>query len=122
MNEEELRNLMFTAQLNNKGPFSIRYPRGRGVMVNWKTPFKEIAGRDLMETTLQGGKVDIDEAIRQAASWYTRNTIPTYSKVPLIIQEMSKIRAYEPRTARNQNISICFYISHYFFVAVKPSM
>ena len=42
MNEEELRNLMFTAQLENKGPFSIRYPRGNGVMTEWKTPFKEI--------------------------------------------------------------------------------
>ena len=42
MNEEELRNLMYTAQLKNKGPFSIRYPRGRGVMPEWKTPFKEM--------------------------------------------------------------------------------
>lgn len=51
MNEEELRNLMYTAQLKNKGPFSIRYPRGRGEMVNWKTPFKEVKvgeGRKLM--------------------------------------------------------------------------
>lgn len=42
MNEEELRNLMYTAQLPNQGPFSIRYPRGNGVMTQWKTPFKEI--------------------------------------------------------------------------------
>ena len=42
MNEEELRDLMYTAQLEDKGPFSIRYPRGKGEMVNWKTPFKEI--------------------------------------------------------------------------------
>ncbi len=42
MNEAELRNLMFTAQLPNKGPFTIRYPRGKGVMPQWKTPFKEI--------------------------------------------------------------------------------
>jgi len=43
MNEEELRNLMFTAQLEkNAMPFSIRYPRGNGVMVDWKKPFKEI--------------------------------------------------------------------------------
>ncbi len=42
MNEEELRNLMYTAQLENKGPFSIRYPRGNGVMTEWKTPFKEV--------------------------------------------------------------------------------
>ena len=43
MNEEELRNLMYTAQLPNQGPFSIRYPRGNGVMLNWKTPFKKIS-------------------------------------------------------------------------------
>ena len=42
MNEEELRNLMYTAQKENKGPFSIRYPRGKGVMTEWQTPFKEI--------------------------------------------------------------------------------
>ena len=43
MNEEELRNLMYTAQLKGKGPFSIRYPRGNGVMTEWKTPLKEIS-------------------------------------------------------------------------------
>lgn len=42
MNEEELRNLMYSAQLEDRGPFSIRYPRGSGVMTDWKTPFKEI--------------------------------------------------------------------------------
>jgi 1-deoxy-D-xylulose-5-phosphate synthase len=50
MNEEELRNLMYTSQLPDQGPFSIRYPRGKGMMVNWKTPFKEIkigAGRKI---------------------------------------------------------------------------
>jgi 1-deoxy-D-xylulose-5-phosphate synthase len=42
MNEEELRNLMFTAQQENMGPFSIRYPRGNGVMLDWKTPMKPV--------------------------------------------------------------------------------
>ena len=43
MNEEELRNLMYTAQLPRKEKaFSIRYPRGQGVMPNWKTPFEKI--------------------------------------------------------------------------------
>ena len=42
MNELELRNLLYTAQLKNHGPFSIRYPRGRGVMVNWEESFREI--------------------------------------------------------------------------------
>ena len=42
MNEEELRDLMYTAQQDNMGPFSIRYPRGNGVMPQWKTPLKAI--------------------------------------------------------------------------------
>jgi 1-deoxy-D-xylulose-5-phosphate synthase len=42
MNESELRNLMYTAQHENYGPFSIRYPRGNGVMTEWKTPFQLI--------------------------------------------------------------------------------
>jgi 1-deoxy-D-xylulose-5-phosphate synthase len=44
MNEKELRNLMYTAQLDSiKYPFVIRYPRGEGVMPEWKTPFEEIS-------------------------------------------------------------------------------
>lgn len=42
MNEEELRNLMYTAQAEEYGPFVIRYPRGNGVMVNWKTPMRKL--------------------------------------------------------------------------------
>jgi 1-deoxy-D-xylulose-5-phosphate synthase len=41
MNEEELRNLMYTAT-KFQGPFSIRYPRGQGVMPEWRTPMREI--------------------------------------------------------------------------------
>ena len=42
MDEVELRNLMFTAQLPDKGPFSIRYPRGNGFALDWKRDFEEI--------------------------------------------------------------------------------
>ncbi len=42
LNEMELRNLMFTAQHHPTGPFVIRYPRGRGVTIDWRKPFKEI--------------------------------------------------------------------------------
>lgn len=43
MNEQELRNLMYTAQLESTQlPFVIRYPRGEGVMPDWKKPFKKI--------------------------------------------------------------------------------
>jgi len=43
MDEVELRNMMYTAQLDKiKGPFSIRYPRGTGVICDWQKPFEEI--------------------------------------------------------------------------------
>ena len=53
MNESELRNLMYTAQLEtNELPFVIRYPRGEGMLVDWKTPMQEIkigTGRKLKD-------------------------------------------------------------------------
>lgn len=42
MNESELRNLMYSAQAENSGPYSIRYPRGNGVLTDWKTPLQYI--------------------------------------------------------------------------------
>jgi 1-deoxy-D-xylulose-5-phosphate synthase len=42
MNETDLRNLMYTAYKHRTAPFSIRYPRGRGVIVNWKHPFEQL--------------------------------------------------------------------------------
>jgi len=53
IDEHDLRNLMYTTQLNgNKGPFAIRYPRGRGVLVDWKNEMHELPvgkGRRLSE-------------------------------------------------------------------------
>lgn len=52
MNEHELRRLMYTAQLPGKGAFIIRYPRGRGVLCDWRCPLTEIAvgtGRKLKD-------------------------------------------------------------------------
>ena len=53
MNESELRNLMYTAQLDStRNPFVIRYPRGEGVMPEWRTEMKEITigkGRKLRD-------------------------------------------------------------------------
>ena len=53
MNESELRNLMYTAQLDEtKDPFVIRYPRGEGVMPEWRTEMKKIeigTGRKLKD-------------------------------------------------------------------------
>ncbi len=53
MNEQELRNLMYTAQLDStQNPFVIRYPRGEGVMTEWRTPLEEVTigkGRKLKD-------------------------------------------------------------------------
>lgn len=52
MDEVELRNLMYTAQLPNKGAFVIRYPRGKGSIIDWRQPMQEIEvgkGRKLCE-------------------------------------------------------------------------
>ena len=42
MNEHELRNLMYSAQLPDHGSYVIRYPRGKGVLVDWRNPMEEI--------------------------------------------------------------------------------
>jgi len=42
MDEADLRNMMFTASEKHVGPFSIRYPRGTGSIVNWRNDFKEV--------------------------------------------------------------------------------
>ena len=42
MDELELRNLMYTAQLPDQGPFAIRYPRGVGSLVDWQQPFEAL--------------------------------------------------------------------------------
>ena len=54
LDEHELRRLMYTAQLPDKGPFVIRYPRGRGVLLDWRCPLEEVPvgkGRRLKDGT-----------------------------------------------------------------------
>jgi len=78
MNESELRNLMYTAQLEkNTHPFVIRYPRGEGVLPEWKTPFQEIQigqgrkikdGRDLAILSFGHPGNFVATAIRQLRS------------------------------------------------------
>ena len=58
MDEHELRRMMYTAQLPEKGTVVIRYPRGRGVLSNWKCPLEEIPigkGREITD----GNKVAV---------------------------------------------------------------
>ena len=73
-NESELRNLMFTGQQKDMGPFVIRYPRGKGSLINWRTPMKlqQIGqgeclkeGTDLAILTLGTVAINATEAITQ---------------------------------------------------------
>jgi 1-deoxy-D-xylulose-5-phosphate synthase len=75
MNEEELRNMMYTAQLRNQGPFAIRYPRGRGKMKDWQRPYTELEigkarflrpGRDIAVLTIGYAGYLASEAIQLA--------------------------------------------------------
>ncbi|MBP5776642.1 MAG: 1-deoxy-D-xylulose-5-phosphate synthase [Prevotella sp.] len=77
MDEHELRRLMFTAQLPDKGPFVIRYPRGGGVLQDWRCPFEEVPvgkGRKLHDgddvAVLSIGPIgnNVTEAIAKLAS------------------------------------------------------
>jgi len=72
MDEHELRRLMYTAQLPGQGAFVIRYPRGRGVLTDWRCPFEEIKkgtgrrlhdGNDVAVLTLGPIGNDVEEII-----------------------------------------------------------
>lgn len=58
MNEGELRNIMYTAQLGLEHPIAIRYPRGYGVLQEWRTPFDPIAMGSARELR-KGSKVAV---------------------------------------------------------------
>ena len=73
MDEHELRRLMYTAQLPGKGTFVIRYPRGKGVQVNWRCPLEEVAvgtgrkirdGKDLAILSIGPIGNTVEEAIK----------------------------------------------------------
>ncbi len=74
MNEEELRNMMYTAQVKNHGPFAIRYPRGRGRLSDWRKPFRELKvgearmlrpGKDIAVLTIGITGVFAEEALNR---------------------------------------------------------
>lgn len=87
MNEIELRNLMYTAQMPDKGPFVIRYPRGRGVIADWRKPMEEVEvgkGRKLKEgntlAILSLGPIGntVAEAIKEVESANPNITVAHY--------------------------------------------
>ena len=85
--EAELRRLMFTAQLPNKGTFVIRYPRGRGSLVDWHCPLQEVPvgrgrclkqGNDLAIVTLGPIGTEAAEAIADVEKQLPGRSIAHY--------------------------------------------
>ncbi len=84
INELELRNIMFTAQLGLDGPIAIRYPRGRGFIKNWKQPFKKLEiGKG--EIVIEGDEIailsigTIGEKIKGIVKKFPEGTIAHYN-------------------------------------------
>ena len=80
MDEKELRRLMYTAQLPNKGTFVIRYPRGRGVHTDWRCPLEEIkvgtgrrlrSGKDLAILSIGPVGNDVEKVLNSLGSLYS---------------------------------------------------
>ena len=89
MDEHELRRLMYTAQLPNKGTFVIRYPRGRGVLTDWKCPLEEIevgTGRKLHDgkdvAILSIGPIgnNVENAIKKYNETFVKDLLSNMSK------------------------------------------
>ena len=87
MNEHELRKLMYTAQLPGKGTFVIRYPRGRGVLVDWRCPLEEIqvgtgrklkGGSDIAILSLGPIGNNVTKAVEQLATELPQLSIAHY--------------------------------------------
>ena len=83
-NEIELRHLMYTAQLPGKGAFVIRYPRGKGFLLNWQVEFEELPigkgeclkeGDDLAVITIGTMAQSVEKAINLIENKYNGVTI-----------------------------------------------
>ena len=116
MNEHELRHLMYTAQLPGKGTFVIRYPRGKGVLVDWRCPMQELPvgkGRKLSDGTdvavLSIGTVgnNVQKAIGILSSRY----------------EGTGVQGYENSLVEGENSNLVpreISIAHYDMRFLKP--
>jgi 1-deoxy-D-xylulose-5-phosphate synthase len=93
MDEHELRRLMYTAQLPDKGPFVIRYPRGGGVLIDWRCPLEEIkvgTGRKLHDgkdvAVLSIGPIgnDVAEAIASLSGQSSQTSQDSEESIPSV--------------------------------------
>lgn len=91
IDEVELRNIMYTAQLGLKQPIAIRYPRGKGIHIDWKQPFSKI-------------QIGSSQELKKGTKFAIISTGPIGNKVSEIITEID---------VENE-------ISHYNMPFIKP--
>ena len=102
MDEHELRRLMYTAQLPDKGPFIIRYPRGGGVLKDWRCPLEEI-------------KVGTGRRLRDGNDVAVLSIVAIGNEVELAIDDLPLALGQES-SAKNQVPSV----AHYDMRFLKP--
>lgn len=87
MDECELRRLMYTAQLPNHGPFVIRYPRGKGTLVDWRCALEAVEigkgrclteGEDVAVITLGPLGNDVQQIIKELSSEGNNTSVAHY--------------------------------------------
>ena len=103
MDEHELRRLMYTAQLPDKGPFVIRYPRGGGVLRDWRCPFEEI-------------KVGTGRKLRDGSDVAVLSIGPIGNNVAEAIEELSSLSSQSSQASTASMISA----AHYDMRFLKP--
>ena len=107
MDEHELRRLMYTAQLPGKGPFVIRYPRGGGVLKDWRCPFEEI-------------KVGTGRKLRDGNDVAVLSIGDIGNNVTRAIKELEAYEAYEANKSYETNKSYEPYEPHKSHEANRP--
>ena len=136
LDEAELRNMMYTAQLPDQGPFSIRYPRGNGFLADWHTPFQELEigkGRCLIE----GEKIailsigSIGNVAKKAVSHFEESLVALYDMrflkpideelLHTVFQKFSKIITLEDGTIQGGLGSAVaeFMADHQYHATIK---
>jgi len=129
LNEPELRNLMYTAQLANKGPFVIRYPRGNGSVIDWRCEFEEIPvgkgrklrdGKDIAILSLGPIGTEVSKAIMIAemksanAKFDAKNSVGENSNLSTLNSNPSSLNSNLSTLTSNLSIA------HYDMRFLKP--
>ncbi len=109
MNEMELRNIMYTAQLGLESPIAIRYPRGRGNYLNWRNEFEKIeigkgtlltSGKEVVVLTIGS----IGERVKNIIDQFPKGTVAHYNM--LFVKPLDEKLLYDIFTEFNKIITI----------------